>query len=80
MIEHGQRLHLLRDGELIDAVITHQPAYTSEAFDGCAMELTWRGHKLKAYGTDAKDAMLALSGALAVDGLYLNISRPSRRA
>ncbi|MBC7957567.1 MAG: hypothetical protein H7Y33_17070 [Cytophagales bacterium] len=80
MIEHGHRLHLLRDGELIDAVITQAPTHTSELADGCAMELAWRGRKLKAYGTDAQDAMVALRGALAVDGLYLNIARAPLRA
>jgi hypothetical protein len=76
MNEQGKHLHLLRDGELVDAVITRIPSSRADLQDdGCSLEVSYRGRKLRAYGTDANDALVALRGALEVDGLFLNTSR-----
>jgi hypothetical protein len=79
MIEHGQRLHLLRDGELIDAVLSQPKPHTNDCDDACVMEVAYRGRKLQAYGADPFDALMALRGALAVDGLYMNVPRGRTR-
>ncbi len=72
MDEQSQHLHLLRNGELIDAVITQAPLSDDQP-EGCALELAYRGRRLRAYGTDQFDALIALRGALEIDGLYLNL-------
>jgi hypothetical protein len=68
-----QRFHLLRDGELIDAVMTKSSASDGPAHSSCALKVSYRGRVLNAVGTDPIDALVALRGALEIEGLFINV-------
>lgn len=80
MAQQQQRFHLLRDGELIDAVMTKSPESEVSTGGPCNLRVAYRGRVLNAVGTDPIDALVALRGALEIEGLFINIPDASLNA